>query len=123
MSLKYVILSMVLCGILLLQPVLPYIEYYTFRTYIIKNLCINRDKPGSCCKGKCFLEKSLKETSENNPGTKAPSLPKTEQLVYTLPYKESPFIEKIEIPLSKTFIQILYKFTILKKVFRPPEYL
>jgi len=45
---------------------MPYIEYAVFKDYIAKNLCINKDKPKSCCQGKCYLEKQLKKSAETN---------------------------------------------------------
>lgn len=47
------------------RPVLPYIEYAVFKDYIAKNLCINRDKPKSCCEGKCHLEKQIEKSNES----------------------------------------------------------
>lgn len=46
------------------RPILPYIEYAVFKDYIAKNLCINRDKPKSCCQGKCHLRKQIEKNSE-----------------------------------------------------------
>jgi hypothetical protein len=46
-------------------PVLPVIDYLWNKDYIAKNLCINRDKPKSCCKGKCHLVKELKKSNAN----------------------------------------------------------
>jgi hypothetical protein len=42
---------------------IPYIEYAIFKPYIAKNLCVNKDKPRSCCEGKCFREKQLKQVN------------------------------------------------------------
>jgi hypothetical protein len=36
-------------------------EFRIERDYIAKNLCVNRFKPCSCCKGKCYLNKKLAE--------------------------------------------------------------
>ena len=47
----------------------PQVQYRIFKDYIAKNLCENKDKPNSCCHGKCFLKKQLKladESSSNN---------------------------------------------------------
>jgi len=52
----------------ILRPVIPFIEYAVNKDYIVKNLCVNRDKPKSCCAGKCHLKKELAKndtTSEN----------------------------------------------------------
>ena len=48
------------------RPILPYIEYAINKDFIVKNLCINRYKPHSCCEGKCYLEKQLKKSSDSN---------------------------------------------------------
>jgi hypothetical protein len=34
------------------------------KDYIAKNLCENREKPKSCCKGKCYLKKQLAKTDK-----------------------------------------------------------
>jgi len=52
----------------LIIPVLPIIDYLLHKDYIAKNLCVNRNKPKSCCKGKCYLVKQLKKTSANTEG-------------------------------------------------------
>lgn len=44
---------------------IPYIQYTLFRGYIVKYLCINKNKKNNCCQGKCFLEKQLKLIDEN----------------------------------------------------------
>jgi hypothetical protein len=36
-------------------------EFQVNRDHISKNLCVNRLNPISCCKGTCFLNKSLAE--------------------------------------------------------------
>jgi len=50
------------------MPVLPIIDYLIHKDYIAMNLCINKNKPKSCCKGKCYLVKQLKKTSANTEG-------------------------------------------------------
>lgn len=46
---------------------IPFIQYYLFKNYIAKNLCVKKDIANNCCHGKCFLEKQLKVASETNP--------------------------------------------------------
>lgn len=43
---------------------IPYIQYAIFKDYIAENLCVNKDKPASCCDGKCFREKQVKVVNE-----------------------------------------------------------
>jgi len=76
--------SAIVSGILLLVmaayliiPVVPVIDYLVNKDYIAKNLCINKDKPKSCCKGKCHMVKQLQKTNKStesdpqNTGNKA----------------------------------------------------
>jgi len=59
------ILLLVLSAYLII-PVLPVIDYLINNDYIAKNLCINKDKPKSCCKGKCHMVKQLQKTNPNS---------------------------------------------------------
>jgi len=52
----------------LIIPVLPVIDYLIHKDYIAKNLCVNRKKLHSCCKGKCYLVKQLKKASTKTEG-------------------------------------------------------
>jgi len=45
---------------------IPHIQYGIFKNYIAKNLCINKDNKNSCCHGKCFLKKQIKNIDEND---------------------------------------------------------
>jgi hypothetical protein len=52
-------------GAYLIIPVIPVIDYLINKDYIAKILCINKDKPKSCCKGKCHMVKQLQKTNKN----------------------------------------------------------
>jgi len=52
----------------LIIPVLPIVDYLINKDYIAKNLCENRNKPKSCCKGKCYLVKQLKKAKATSEG-------------------------------------------------------
>ena len=78
--------SVIVSGILLLVmaayliiPVVPVIDYLINKDYIAKNLCINKDKPQSCCKGKCHMVKQLQKTNPN-PGNDTKDTNKRVQL-------------------------------------------
>ena len=49
-------------------------EFRIEREYIAKNLCVNRLKTCSCCKGKCYLNKRLAEdqSQQQTPAKNAP---------------------------------------------------
>ncbi len=63
----------------LIQPVIPVIDYLINKDYIAKNLCVNKDKPKSCCKGKCYLIKQLKKNNSET-GDSKKDIPRRVQL-------------------------------------------
>ena len=65
---KFVAVSGVLLLVMaayLIIPVIPVIDYLINKDYIAKNLCINKDKPKSCCKGNCHMVMMLQKTNQN----------------------------------------------------------
>ncbi len=64
MRLNSSIFLLVLYGLALLHPVMPYIEYQVNHSYIIANLCENVDKPELQCNGACHLKKQIKEQTK-----------------------------------------------------------
>ena len=114
------ILSLILSVMIVMQPVVPFLEYYTFKTYIIENLCVNRDKPDSCCQGKCYLQKQLKEASpEDMQKEKAPV--KTKNLEFKLPEIHRLFVWVPELFSGFSFLEILSDFACPDRLFRPPD--
>jgi len=64
--------SVIISGILFIVmvayiaiPAVPVIDYLINKNYIAKNLCVNRNKPKSCCKGKCHMVKQLQKANQN----------------------------------------------------------
>jgi hypothetical protein len=43
------------------------LDFRINRDYIAAKLCVNRQTPGSCCKGKCYLKKQLAEHQDQQP--------------------------------------------------------
>ena len=62
----YTYIHLVILILYIFRPVLPYIEYAVNKEYIAKYLCVNRDKPHSCCAGKCYLEKQIRKSMDPN---------------------------------------------------------
>lgn len=86
---------------------IPYIQYVLFRHYIAKNLCINKDKPKSCCEGKCFRDKQVgkvvnADNDENKDSERSkPALPRiteTKEFIFHLINIQTPFPQKITYP-------------------------
>jgi hypothetical protein len=114
------ILSVLFALVITFQPVLPYIEYFTFKKYITENLCVNRNKPECCCQGKCFLKKMLKE---NNSSQEQKTPLKTHQKAFdsSLPVFNSNSNELGDITLLYTSYLEIYRFIYSNEYFHPPQ--
>ncbi|MFU8861077.1 MAG: hypothetical protein ACNA8K_11710 [Cyclonatronaceae bacterium] len=49
----------------LLQPVLPLLEYYSFRERIIDLFCVNKDVPEMECDGFCYLKGQIEQQQQD----------------------------------------------------------
>lgn len=107
----------------LIIPVLPIIDYLIHKDYIAKNLCVNRKKLHSCCKGKCYLVKQLKKTNTNTEGEsknseKRTQLKDTDQFLGTKTWQ--PVLQKKNINyliFNSTNFQLLA----VNAIFVPPK--
>ena len=76
---NYAVLLLLLHAYILLQPVIPYVDYMIRKGYIIENLCINKEEPEKQCNGKCHLEKQVKTGVEKTNENDVPFLPQDEK--------------------------------------------
>jgi hypothetical protein len=95
--------------------------YYSNKTYISENLCINRFDSVPICKGKCFLTKKLKEKEQSE--QKYPDLKKSNIQLYSQKNFSAEFTNTMnEVDL---FNFSLYNSTLpktdLASVFHPPQ--
>lgn len=64
------ILLILLIGVQTFSKWCLILEYQVNKDFIAKTLCVNREKPMSCCKGKCYLNKKMAsdESQQQAPG-------------------------------------------------------
>ncbi|OIP83678.1 MAG: hypothetical protein AUK44_04615 [Porphyromonadaceae bacterium CG2_30_38_12] len=128
---KYKLYAIILLLILIFNTFrfeIPYIQYAIFKPYIAKNLCVNKDKPKSCCEGKCFREKQLQQvnstretetTSEKN-SSKIPQSKETKEFVPSrtlLPKASELSLHQVTIQ-PETRIENRY----ISTIFVPPQF-
>jgi hypothetical protein len=107
----------------LISPVIPYIHYAVFKEYIEQNLCIKKDIPNNCCRGKCYLEKQVKnaketgETEERNTNKKVQSRSLNEFLSGNIIFSDL-FAKSIRQIIKTETINIMW---FVSYVFIPPE--
>ncbi|GAA4442631.1 hypothetical protein GCM10023188_42560 [Pontibacter saemangeumensis] len=100
-----------------------YLLYRANRSYIISQLCEQRQVPGSGCKGKCYLQKQLKKNVQREqqlPPTQkiaTPDLalmPEAFRLTGATP---TPALQEVRMPFSLCF----YVSSPAKGIFHPPR--
>jgi hypothetical protein len=64
--LKYpvTILLILMTGLQTFSRLWVLLDFEFNKNYIAATLCVNREKPGSCCKGKCYLKKQLRNDQD-----------------------------------------------------------
>ena len=99
------------------------LDYEMNKDFIAKTLCMERDKPMSCCKGKCYLKKQLDKSAkeENVPNTNTRA-DKNEVLLFTEPPKMPAYLS-IEQTCTKYFPdkQLFLLLNIYGDTFHPPR--
>ena len=94
-------------------------DYLVNIGYIVKNLCINKNKPAMHCNGKCYLAKKLKEQEKQE---QAPVSRKNNSEVILFFAVQEPASERFLIS-SKTSYPAFYDVTLTsfpRAVFHPP---
>lgn len=120
--------SAILLLFILSMPVLSklglWIYFFSNRNKIAQTLCVNKDIPDSCCKGKCFLGSQLKKVEEpvQTPAqTPIPSIKFKEfaaELIIT--NYQVPLFSKIKsLPWPDKIFTVLPPH--LSSIFHPPE--
>lgn len=98
-----------------------YLSFKRNQTNLSKTVCVNKDKPKSCCQAKCYLEKEIKK--EDNRQSNLPSglKDKTEKTELLSGYFKYQFF------YEKNSENIFFNFAVieligyLKKIDQPPN--
>jgi hypothetical protein len=66
-QMKHIFILLVLAGILFqnFSKVIILTQFGLNRSFIAANLCVKKNEPGNCCKGKCQLKKQLTEDEKS----------------------------------------------------------
>lgn len=102
------------------------VEYAVNYDYIIKVLCINKNRPEIHCNGKCYLSKELAKTndSESSPFQKIKNSGQKILDIYILPETaEIITAEKRSFFNSNFTYKTDYSFLFLTHIFKPPVFL
>ncbi len=108
--------------VLLLKPVIPFLEYAVNYQYITQVLCENKAAPELECNGKCYLMKKLAKASEDEKplSSHKKSMSESEVLFY------QEFQQNIIFTSTPSFVLVSnlyfnnYSYLLFKTSFRPP---
>lgn len=103
----------------LIQPVLPMIEYFTFKQSIIEFLCEERNNPYSDCEGMCYLKSQIEE-QQNNEEQQA-LLKLDERLTLQLPLSYHIFILDVNKEADLPQLSKKLSMGISFEIFHPPK--
>ena len=103
-----------------------FVNYELRKDFIIKNYCVNKDRPELHCDGQCYLAKQLKAAEEKD--QKDGQLTLVEKL-YQVEYQDNSTnleIQNTNIALTidntiHALYEKSYNFTLAKSIFHPPS--
>jgi hypothetical protein len=99
------------------------LQFRANQDYIAKNLCVNRSKPKSCCKGSCQLNKKLEETDKKeNRGLPANLKDKFNFFACTIPERTDVQHKRFHASAVFTYDD-LYSYDPTRFFFHPPDLL
>ena len=105
-----------------LKSLFPYIDFELNKAYIIKTLCVERNKEVNTCQGQCHLNKEIKKntTQEEDKQNRIP-VPNFEDKIYFIML--SGLNATLHESLNSTLFIYLsnYRFLLIENHFHPPE--
>jgi hypothetical protein len=89
--------------------------------YIAQKLCVNRFKPRSCCKGKCFLAKQLNKEEKGDANMPANGKEKVAIQMFFEERTEHLHIATFFFNKEYAFVSLFTPQTVCHSCFRPPQ--
>ncbi|MCX7743538.1 MAG: hypothetical protein N2167_03135 [Flavobacteriales bacterium] len=118
------IFILIILSVPMLSKLGLWVYFISNRKEIAKTLCVNKDIPDSCCKGKCYLGSQLKKVDDPSQDTKQvpPLSIKLKEFAAELIIQENPFgfYEEIKIIIWPDINFKLLQPNLLP-FFHPPE--
>ncbi len=121
------IVTILLATLILLQPfskVWIYVSFKINQERIAKTLCVQKEIKNNCCKGKCHLEKQLKE-ADTQEQKQIPTLLKEKlEVLYCQSFPKNSLL-KVQFKSSKEkligFYHVSYSSSYIGEIFKPPK--
>jgi hypothetical protein len=97
------------------------VQFQINQDYIAQNLCVKKDIPNNCCKGKCHLQKQLDKDEKKLPASGNQLKEKSEPELYSLNCFSAsmPIINDVTV-IHTRYVFIIYE-NLLNSVFHPPQ--
>lgn len=115
---------LIIVTVLLLKPVVPFLEYAVNYDYITKVLCENKEAPQLECNGKCYLMKELAKASEDEKplSSHKKSMSESEVLFFQEFQQNIVFTSIPSYLMISNFYFNNYSHLLVDTTFRPPTF-
>lgn len=115
-----------LCGLLMLRVMIApiiYLEYEFNKEFIIKNYCVNKNRPQLYCDGKCYLAKKLKAAEErDNHQSKVSTFKQLLEVYHRCSYCKIPPLTKVISTLTFNYTYLdNYVLSPIASILKPPQ--
>ena len=102
------------------QKGIAVLDYQVNKDYISAKLCVNRNRPSSCCHGKCFLKKQLQKEDGQDKNSNPSSREKNDIPLFCEPLLNREWASSIlNSNFSDQYLLKKYKSSV-SSIFHPP---
>lgn len=100
---------------------MPWINYTLQRDYFARELCQNKNKLASCCKGICQVKRMVKESADTDPSHPQPSRICVEDVPFSLAPEAAWAVEVPEPRLQHSMAELpMPDYTSIAAIWHPP---
>jgi hypothetical protein len=105
----------------LVQPVLPMLEYYSFKERIIDLFCVNKDVPEMECDGFCYLKGQIEVQQQQDARTPASLLNLDDLPLLNIPVTAAPLRLFPDRHSERTALPLAFQSRMAGGIFHPPQ--
>jgi len=123
------IVTILLATLILLQPfskVWIYVSFKINQDRIAKTLCVQKEIKNNCCKGKCHLEKQLKEADKQEQKQLPMMLKEKYDVLYCQNFPKTILLNahfKSSREKLIGFYHVSYSSSYIRDIFKPPRFI
>lgn len=90
------------------------------RNYIAENLCVKKDDPHNCCKGKCYLDKQIEQEEKKEKSPISTDTKDKEEIQFCQNILQLRFLRAALFEIKTPYVSFISE-GIDQSIFRPPK--